>query len=426
MRQAVINEGKTPAQQSSAAAQLARQAAQPATPHTGHCACGGGCPRCQQKKALQPHLSISQPSDRFEQEADRVAAHVMAAPQLNAPVQVQRFSHEGASAAHAVPDSVERTLAGNGRPLETGVRNSMEQRFGHSFADVKLHLDGHAQQSAADIGADAYAVGRDVVFAAGQYAPHSQTGQHLLAHELTHVLQQTGATGAQRTVARYRAKNNPDTIAFEGADETLTDSKTQPWVEQIDVNFTRTARDTGHEAEAKTRGDSERPRLPKGTLTAHYKNTPNHPGDLSIPVAGGSTMSGIGLTDKVNKIKVSRLEGSGYTDAKAIQAGVLTDPVAKTGKGARYSKSGAGTMNYAIFFKGIQAIHQGELNTGSHACIHVEDADKLRTLNHHTWAGHTKVTVTYSDAVLTDLCCTRKRNGNPTWNGNPCNGTTCP
>ncbi|MGY4531996.1 hypothetical protein ACVW0Y_001112 [Pseudomonas sp. TE3786] len=399
----------------------------------GACACGGGCPRCRHKQPLQAKLSVSQPGDRYEQEADRVAAQVMAspsAPQLTAPVQIQRLATSSGEHAQAVPDSVEQTLAGSGRPLEPAVRESMEQRFGHSFADVQLHLGGQAQQSARDVGAEAYTVGRNLVFDAGKYAPQTSAGQHLLAHELTHVLQQTGpaaGVGAQRMLARYRNPKSKNSIAFEGADETLTDSKNQPWIAHIDVAFTGAAVDTGHVADAKAAGDPQVPRMPTGTLTATYSaKSSTTPGPLSVPIVGGSTMRGIGLTDKVTNNKVSRMEGSGYTDSDNVSSGNLSDPVATKGWGSRYSKSGDGTMNYAIFFAGPQAIHEGALDTGSHACVHVEDHDKMRTLNHHTWRGKTTVTVTYTDATAKDLCCTRKANGNPGWKNNPCKGTSCP
>jgi hypothetical protein len=83
-------------------------------------------------------------------------------------------------------------------------------------------------------------------------------------------------------------------------------------------------------------------------------------------------------------------------------------------------------MNYAIFFKGIQAIHEGLLNTGSHACVHVGTQSKIRDINYHSRIGITTVTVTYDSAVLDDLCCHRKKTGNANWNTNPCEKVKCP
>ncbi|UUZ70645.1 hypothetical protein LP416_01855 [Polaromonas sp. P2-4] len=127
--------------------------------------------------------------------------------------------------------------------------------------------------------------------------------------------------------------------------------------------------------------------MPTGTLTAKYstKSSKVLP-DIVLPITGGSTMLGIGLTDHVKASKVTRLEGLGYMDSENIRLGKLTDPVAKKAK-ARYSASGAGSMNYAIFFKGIQAIHQGGLDIGSHACVHVGTGPSIRDINYHSRIG---------------------------------------
>ncbi len=70
----------------------------------------------------------------------------------------------------------------------------MESRFGHDFSGVRVHTDGRAANSARAVNALAYTVGRDIVFGAGQYAPHAHTGRELIAHELTHTVQQGGKT----------------------------------------------------------------------------------------------------------------------------------------------------------------------------------------------------------------------------------------
>ncbi|HEY0172924.1 MAG TPA: DUF4157 domain-containing protein [Pyrinomonadaceae bacterium] len=92
----------------------------------------------------------------------------------------------------AVPPSVQRTLRSSGRPLDEGTRALMEPRFGHDFSRVRVHTDAGAARSAADVSARAYTVGQNVVFGAGEYAPHSPAGQRLLAHELAHTVQQSG------------------------------------------------------------------------------------------------------------------------------------------------------------------------------------------------------------------------------------------
>ena len=91
------------------------------------------------------------------------------------------------------PPVVAETLRAPGRPLEAPTRASMEAGFGHDFGSVRVHTDARAAESARAVEAHAYTVGRDVVFGAGRYEPETRAGRHLLAHELTHVLQQESA-----------------------------------------------------------------------------------------------------------------------------------------------------------------------------------------------------------------------------------------
>ena len=77
-----------------------------------------------------------------------------------------------------------------GTPLDAPTRRWMEQRFGHSFDGVRVHADGAAQAAAQALSTRAFAVGRHIAFAPGQYQPGSTSGRRLLAHELAHTLQQ--------------------------------------------------------------------------------------------------------------------------------------------------------------------------------------------------------------------------------------------
>jgi hypothetical protein len=89
---------------------------------------------------------------------------------------------------HAAPAGAD----GAGRPLDEPVRAEMESRFRHDFSQVRVHADAGAAASAAGLNARAYTFGHHIVFGAGQYAPESESGRRLLAHELAHVLQQRG------------------------------------------------------------------------------------------------------------------------------------------------------------------------------------------------------------------------------------------
>ncbi len=81
--------------------------------------------------------------------------------------------------------------ASAGKPLDDNVRGLMESRFGQDFSGVRVHIDNKANQSAKELGASAYTKGKDIVFATGEYAPGTREGQQRIAHELTHVVQQS-------------------------------------------------------------------------------------------------------------------------------------------------------------------------------------------------------------------------------------------
>jgi hypothetical protein len=85
---------------------------------------------------------------------------------------------------------VQNALVGPGDPLEPVLRREMEQRFGYDFSQARVHLGVTAEQSARDVNARAYTLGNNMVFGAGEFNPGTREGRRLLAHELTHVVQQ--------------------------------------------------------------------------------------------------------------------------------------------------------------------------------------------------------------------------------------------
>jgi len=89
-----------------------------------------------------------------------------------------------------VPAIVDEVLRSTGRPLDRSTRNFFEPKFGHDFSNVRVHSDSRAAESARAVNAQAYTVGRQLVFGDSQYAPDTTAGRRLLAHELTHVIQQ--------------------------------------------------------------------------------------------------------------------------------------------------------------------------------------------------------------------------------------------
>jgi hypothetical protein len=248
------------------------------------CSCGsstpsltGRCEECQSKKRLgaQTNLRLSEPGDLFEREADRISEEVVqpgrdvdGSHRVGKPVaRLQREEMEmsveseeevpeeefegevepveessleeeeeaiiaddsgmpkresGASNAGETSASV-RIPKGGGRALEKNVQRFMGQRIGHDFSHVRVHTDGEAANSARRLNAHAYTVGADIYFNEGRYNPHDLQGQKLLAHELTHVVQQSAAGPApdspvQRQQAKpaKRRRRAPDSPAGKG------------------------------------------------------------------------------------------------------------------------------------------------------------------------------------------------------------------
>ncbi|HEX3125993.1 MAG TPA: DUF4157 domain-containing protein [Thermoanaerobaculia bacterium] len=129
---------------------------------------------------IQPKLTVSTPGDIYEQEADRVADTVMRGPADGTP----RVAFD-----EGIP-----TMRGAGRPLTSSERNFMEPRFGADFSAVRLHMNQEADSRSRALQARAFTLGNDIFFRAGEYTPGKAESHHLLAHELTHTIQQ-GAAG---------------------------------------------------------------------------------------------------------------------------------------------------------------------------------------------------------------------------------------
>jgi hypothetical protein len=168
---------------------------------------------------VQPKLTINQPNDIYEQEADAVAEKVMRMPDPKSestffqpkPVplnslqrkcsnceeeeKVQMKGETTALVGFAAPQSVNDVINSGGQSLDRSTRNFMESRFGYDFGNVKIHNDASAHQSSKEINALAYTNGNHLVFGEGQYQPNTSSGKKLLAHELAHVIQQSGNHG---------------------------------------------------------------------------------------------------------------------------------------------------------------------------------------------------------------------------------------
>ena len=209
------------------------------------CACGspapsltGECAQCQGSKLAQTGLAMGGRSDPLEQEADRVADQVLAAPARPgvgsaAAPRIQRAAGQPGALGGTAPGSVERVLAGSGQPLDAGLRQRMAPRFGHDFAHVRVHVGTAAEQSARNVAANAYTVGHHIVFGVGQYAPATPQGQRLIAHELTHVVQQGSRAAAGRIQRQPQAGAHAENRALRDG------VRPEKWAEEIEHQYRR-------------------------------------------------------------------------------------------------------------------------------------------------------------------------------------------
>ena len=144
---------------------------------------------------MQAKLKVNGPGDIYEQEADRISGHVLTTSAhggVSGAGHIRRDAGQSGSEAVTAPASVQHALVSSGDPLEPALRREMEQRFDHDFSGVRVHRGATAEQSACDVNARAYTVGNNMVFGAGEFSPGTREGRRLLAHELTHVVQQSG------------------------------------------------------------------------------------------------------------------------------------------------------------------------------------------------------------------------------------------
>ena len=197
--------------------------------------------RLMKFRALQAKLRIGQPGDMYEQEADRVADAVMRMPEPGVQRQVEPEEGEeeilqtkplvdqitpvvqrqveeeeeeemlqAKSREDATPEvtndleSQINAIKGGGRPLSWSERSFFEPRFGTDFSNVRVHNDTGVASIARSVNASAFTFGHNVVFGAGEYSSDTLSGRQLLAHELTHVVQQRSHPGSGGLVVRRR------------------------------------------------------------------------------------------------------------------------------------------------------------------------------------------------------------------------------
>lgn len=173
---------------------------------------------------IQPKLEVNQLDDQYENEAGSVADKIMLMPDVSAKEKVQtkpiaenispliQTSISGVSEELMSNSNLENQInnsKNNGNPLPENTRTFMESRFGANFSNVKIHTDSNAVQMNRELNAHAFTYGSDIYFNRGKFNPENSSGKHLLAHELTHVIQQKKINNIQGKI--IQCTPNPQT-----------------------------------------------------------------------------------------------------------------------------------------------------------------------------------------------------------------------
>ncbi len=332
----------------------------------------------------QAKLKVSQPGDPLEEEADRVAEYVISRERSGSSVAVtsceyaervqrqleeeldesledgpvveedgEEFAEEGGGESTAMLKrnrsglrlaSLRLIPSGFGIPLDRGVRARMEQRFGHDFGRVRVHLDEEAADSARQLGAEAYTVGAHIYFGAKRFNPGTRQGDKLLAHELTHVLQQTsggrrldnGFVGVQRQPKGKRTGPAPQAT-----------QKKEPPVIVVDVGG-------GQKAVVKSEGKVVRTMPISSGKKGHRTDT----GTFRITERDRDHTS-----TKYGKCVAK--DGTETTSDKGV---------AGCPKGSKYKGA---PMPYFLRFNGLEGFHQGHVpqHPDSHGCVRLGESN---------------------------------------------------
>ncbi len=166
---------------------------------------------------VNPKMDVVDSEDASEKEADATADQVMSSSESDMDEEkiqtkplagsISRKGQSGGSGV-AVSGNTASYVGGlsGGQPLNRQEKSFYEPRFGTDFSSVRVHNDPKAHEAAQSINAKAFTSGNNIVFGKGQYSPESRSGKHLIAHELTHVLQQK--SGLQRTLIQAQQQQN--------------------------------------------------------------------------------------------------------------------------------------------------------------------------------------------------------------------------
>lgn len=393
---------------------------------------------------IQTKLEVSQPGDAHEREADAMADRVIGMGTSAIPISsgaaqisrkcsaceeevktVQRKAEEAAQVSDAAQPAAEAVVQSGGNALDTNTHAFMTSRFGTDFSDVRIHTGEEAARSAKALGAKAFTVGSDIVFGAGQYDPQGAAGQHLLAHELTHVIQQRGgALSIQREVDEEGDESGAET----GEEEDLfavADSIEDPELGRADEaipegpNVEDPFEATGGKKKKggggkNKEGDKGKKKDSGGNVCSsgdcpQGKQVKMHNNDCAESDAVNKDKFIKQLDVKISAHEVTATWSDGTTNTWPCSANPTVTPKTKTEVvGLKCSKEHTnakvdknGKVDGMAWFTGFQSegkrigFHDSQpVGTGfkSHGCVRV-CCDVAQTINKNTTSGVTKITV---------------------------------
>ena len=237
---------------------------------------------------------------------------------------VVELSRQGAGETEATPE-VEATIEqarGGGRSLDTGIQRQMESAFGTNFSGVRVHTDSTADALNQSLSARAFTTGQDIFFRQGEYNPGSSSGKELLAHELTHVVQQTGTVRGKLAIgeAGDRYEQEADKVASEvlqRLDAPAAVQRQEAIEEELQAKPEITALQRQEEPDEELQA---KPSISALQRQEEAKN-PNQTGLPDELKAGVENLSGYSLDDvrvHYNSSKPAQLQALAYTQGTEI------------------------------------------------------------------------------------------------------------
>lgn len=371
---------------------------------------------------IQKKLSVGSAHDSYEVEADRVADKVMKIPEPSPQVThsgallqrkcaaceqeeklqmkplietisplLQRSSLESGGVAPNHVESQINSNRGGGNSMDNGTKNFMESRFGTDFSNIKIHTGTEAIQMSRDLNAQAFAVENDIYFNEGKYSPNSNSGKHLLAHELTHTVQQKNGNVLYRAIDPQMQPADFSNVTNECADALSKCSKVNDYCTK---SFSK---------------QSEKDKLLKkykDMATSKSKDMPNAANNLKHYLEGSG--SEFQLPEDYCKNESSTTDVIDYHRDKFIagvnrrlredKAGPYEMTYVSAGNGFGYSDFGLGVGGYTMGSKVVVSLVKSSDNKYEYQF----DSWKVQLLDCYNWDPEKSVPLLADDK---DACC---------------------